>query len=141
MRLLTSDTQPRPDVSNRAEHLAQAQRNESLSRALQAGPSLDWSVTLLFYAALHLVEATLAPQTHSRTHVERDRTVRQHPQLRSIYGHYRELKERSLQARYDCRAFTLPFVPQLNAAEYAAIKNHLRLILGFTFEHLGNRSV
>jgi len=120
-------------VPSRADHLAKAQANESLSVALQSGASLDWSVTVLFYAALHLVEATLAPQAHSRTHVERDATIRQHPQLRPIYGHYRELKERSLQARYDCQAFSLPAVQRLYVAEYEAIKRHLRPILGFTF--------
>lgn len=120
-------------MPSHAEHLAQAQVNEVLSRELQGGPSLDWAVTTLFYAALHLVEATLAPQGHSRTHVERDRTVRQHPQLRPIYGHYRELKERSLQARYDCQMFNLATVQQLQIAEYEAIKNHLRPFLGFTF--------
>jgi hypothetical protein len=95
--------------------------------------SLDWSVTVLFYAALHLVEATLAPQSHSRTHVERDGTIRQHPQLRPIYGHYRELKERSLESRYDCQTFSLLTTQRLYSAEYEAIKNHLRPILGFQF--------
>lgn len=120
-------------MPNRADHIAKAQANESLSVALQAGGSLDWSVTVLFYAALHLVEATLAPQMHSRTHVERDATIRRHLQLRPIYGHYRELKERSLQARYDCQPFSLPVVQRLYVAEYEAIKSHLRPILSLTY--------
>ncbi|MCC7371114.1 MAG: hypothetical protein IT306_22050 [Chloroflexi bacterium] len=120
-------------MPNRAEHLAKAQANEALSLSLQSGPALDWSVTILFYAALHLVEAVLAPQAHSRTHIERDGRVRQHPLLRPIYGQYRELKDASLLARYDCRRFTPADVALLRAYEYDVIKQHLRQPLGLTF--------
>jgi len=120
-------------VPSRAIHLAKAESNEQLSLELLNGPTLDWSATVLFYAALHLIEATLAPQAHTQSHVERDRRIRQHPQLRAIYFSYRDLKLFSLKARYDCHVFTVSDVQRLHAVEYQALKNHLRPILGFTF--------
>jgi hypothetical protein len=95
--------------------------------------NLDWSVTILFYAALHLVEAALAPQTHSANHAERFTNVRRDPNLRVVYFHYRVLYRVSLQSRYDCRMFNAALVQQLYLTEYEPIKRHLQPLLGFTF--------
>jgi hypothetical protein len=120
-------------VPTAQDHLAKAESNERLSTTLQGSGHLDWSVTVLFYAALHLVEATLAPSSHSRNHTERALTVRTHPNLRPIFFHYRELYNRSLDARYNCQTYNLQIVRMLYANRYEPIKNHLRPILGLTF--------
>jgi hypothetical protein len=120
-------------VPSRQQHLANAESNERLSLALQVGPHMDWSITVLFYAAVHLVEATLAPQMHSANHNARFANIRRHPLLRQIYFQYHELYSRSLDARYDCVSFSVSQVQALYATEYATIKRHLQPILGFTF--------
>jgi hypothetical protein len=101
--------------------------------ALQIGPDVDWAVTVLFYAALHLVEATLAPSVHSPNHNARHQTVHLDPRLRPIYCHYCELYYRSLDARYDCISFGPLQAQHLYVTRYEPIKNHLRPLLGFTF--------
>jgi hypothetical protein len=120
-------------VPTRADHLTKAQANEELSATLQSAGAYDWAVTLLFCAALHLVEACLAPHGHAPNHGVRDRIMRSHTQLHSIYRQYRVLKDWSMDARYECRVITAADAQQRQAVEYQAIKNHLRPILGFTF--------
>jgi hypothetical protein len=90
-------------------------------------------VTTLFYAALHLVEATLAPHMHSANHNVRFANIRRHPQLQQLYPHYYELYSRSLNARYDCVSFTLLQAQHLYVTRYEPIKRHLQPLLGFTF--------
>jgi hypothetical protein len=120
-------------VPARQLHLANAERNQRLAIALQAGPDLEWSVTVLFYAALHLVEATLAPSIHSPNHKARNQTVQLDPRFYPIYLHYRELYYRSLDARYECTPFNVLQVQHLYAAHYQPIKRHLQPLLGFAF--------
>ena len=121
------------DVPSRPDHLAKAESNQILSRALQAGPNVDWSVTILFYAALHLVEATLAPQTHSPSHRDRFANIRRDPRLQPIHDDYRYLYDMSLRSRYNCQVFTAQFVRTLYVVRYEFIKQHLQPFLGFTF--------
>jgi hypothetical protein len=120
-------------VPSRHEHLADAERNQRLSIALQTGLHVEWSVTVLFYAALHLVEATLAPSVHSPNHKTRNQTVQLDPRFHPIHRHYRELYYRSLDARYDCVAFSTLQAQHLYITPYEPIKRHLQPLLGFTF--------
>jgi hypothetical protein len=120
-------------VPARQQHLANAERNQRLSIALQAGPHVEWAVTIMFYAALHLIEATLAPSAHSSNHNARNQTVQFDARFHPIYRHYRELYRRSLDARYECTPFTILQVQHLYATQYEPIKRHLQLLLGFTF--------
>ena len=120
-------------MPSRQQHLAKAAGNQQPALALQSGPHLDWSITVLFYAAVHLVEATLAPQMHSANHNARFANIRRHPLLRQIYFQYHELYSRSLDARYDCGSFSVSPVQALYATEYATIKRHLQPMLGFRF--------
>jgi hypothetical protein len=120
-------------VPTRQEHLAKAESNQRLAIALQNGPHVDWSITVLFYAALHLVEATLAPLDHSKSHVVRDLNIQQNPHLHAIYPYYRELYRRSLDARYDCVAFGPLQAQHLYVTRYEPIKRQLQPLLGFTF--------
>src|SRR5215210_5981235 len=122
-----------PDVPSRQDHLAKAESNQLLSIALQVGPNVDWSVTILFYAALHLVEATLAPQMHSPNHKDRFANIRRDLRLQPIHDDYRYLYDMSLRSRYNCQVFTAQFVRTMHVARYEPIKNHLRPLLGFAF--------
>ena len=120
-------------MPSRQQHLANAERNQRLSIALQSGPHIEWAVAVLFYAALHLVEATLAPSVHSPNHKTRNQTVQLDPRFHPIYRHYRELYYRSLDARYECASLYILQVQHLYATHYEPIKRHLQQLLGFTF--------
>src|SRR5438034_628663 len=81
----------------------QARRNFKLYRQLRDESAyLDWAVTLLFYTALHLINAVLIETGTAfdlpRDHMDRNVTVAL--KLRPIYEDYRLLHRLSRTARY-----------------------------------------
>ncbi len=92
------------------EHLSRALRNLEFAKSfnLDATPYLDWVVTAYFYSALHLVDAILADKDnfHPDNHEIRKDAVRTRWYLRPIALQYRELKDRSEDARYRLLTFT-----------------------------------
>ena len=89
---------------NSRDYLAKARQNEQFAWELgvSSGARVDWSITILFYAALHYVAAYFAAQgqTH-RMHKSRDSAVGRDPNISRIYPDYRELQRFSRQARYE----------------------------------------
>jgi hypothetical protein len=87
----------------------------------------------MFYCALHWLDAFFArlpTPVHPQTHGQRNKELSLHPQLTPIYQDYRELVERSRDARYECLAFTDAHVQALRQNELDRIRQHLRPILG-----------
>ena len=88
------------------EHIDQSEDNlHFLSRMITDLESErrghNWEVVILFYSALHVVEALLAMRRddlHPSTHKELDRQMRKH--LRRLLGTYDQLFNYSHQARY-----------------------------------------
>jgi hypothetical protein len=115
-------------VPDRRRHLSKAEQNETLSLSLQGGGHNDWAVTLLFYAALHLVDAYLDPMQPKR-HTDRRNLIRNDPVLRPIWFHYRELDDRSRDARYECLPFSGIQVSDLRSNSFEPVKRHLRRLL------------
>ncbi|MHB8574674.1 MAG: hypothetical protein ACYDCQ_05020 [Dehalococcoidia bacterium] len=112
-------------------HVASYQSNAALSAKLEAGGDLDWAITTMFYAALHLVEAYFSRAgTHSSGHVQRKRLIQNHPTLGAIWAEYSELEQRSKDARYQCLSFTLAQVQDLRASCFIPIELQLRGWLG-----------
>ncbi len=86
------------------EHLAKAQQNELFASelGLSSGVHIDWTITILFYAAVHYVQAYFA--TRGKTfhmHRSRDSALGRDPNISGIYQDYRELEHFSRQARYE----------------------------------------
>lgn len=83
-------------------HLGQAEHNLNLFAALDVEKYSDWAATVLFYTALHYVDAYLAktisydPDGHSA----RDKAIERTATLRSIRSNYRSLKDSCHNARY-----------------------------------------
>ena len=88
---------------------------------------LDWSVTCLFYAAVHYVNAYLRkfgipiPRRHRGDKGEPGRLniVQSDPTLSSIYLEYRHLDDESRDARYELRKISVTdfdkfLLPKLN---------------------------
>jgi hypothetical protein len=92
-------------MASSLDHFQQAQSNEGFYEALGADSSTtpEWAMTVLFYSALHYVQAALihlqsgsAPTDHDK----RRGAVR--TQFRSIAGKYEALYNASIRARYEC---------------------------------------
>ncbi|MEF8818850.1 MAG: hypothetical protein V5A31_10090 [Haloferacaceae archaeon] len=89
------------------EHQQKAQENEELADSLEGDGDYqdadDWVLTMLFYTALHNVERKLAESNmHSGNHNERKHNIKTEIDHRSLWQDYKELKDWSEQARYDC---------------------------------------
>ena len=77
----------------------------------------EWCCVVLFYAALHLLDAYLCTKSFTfaiDSHVHRNLAVRQSPELRRFGTSYRELQDLSEQVRYD-PGFTYKAVHHANA--------------------------
>ena len=104
-----------PDL---ATHHQKVQHNQQVIAHLQTASDiyLDWVVTAMFYAALHLVDQVLYhnnARLNPRNHRERHAAIGQQPALAPVYRDYRELEQQSRRSRYDCAHFTLQEVQWL----------------------------
>ena len=91
-----------------------------------------WIVTAYFYAALHWVEAylaTQAPPLHPRNHTQRKQLIAADPALSQIHPLYRELEDRSRDARYELRAFMVFEVETLRDRCLAPLRQYVAALL------------
>jgi hypothetical protein len=102
-------------MPNAQDHLTQAEANRTyaLNFDPQDATSIQWAVTVAFYAALHYVEALFAtevPALHFTQHTKRTsalgRLGNTRPVFQRLQQPYSDLKDYSEQARYDCQVFT-----------------------------------
>ena len=125
------------------EHLAQARHNEEVVLYLgRVSPDyVDWQMTVLFYAALHYVDAyfaagqlggatvSLLPRNlHPRNHAERDQLVSRH--LPAVQRAYRLLKDHSIDARYQIGGFTPRDIIDARDMDLADIRREVGRRLG-----------
>ena len=85
------------------QHLLRAKQNEVLARELPKvdGFYVDWAITVLFYSALHYIDAYLAGKNkHPRNHQVRDEEVEANGAISDIFEDYRRLKDMSRSAPY-----------------------------------------
>jgi hypothetical protein len=116
-----------------ARHIQQAERNEDLYEYLGRAtpPYYEWQVVALFYSALHYVDAYLATLSlpngvHPGSHSERNYLVRVEAFLRGLWVDYRELQDRSRDARYDLVSFRPTDVRDLRLTAHARIQGQVR---------------
>ena len=120
-----------------AKHLEQIDRNESLYRDLcrlytSVPKYTEWEVVALFYSALHHVEAYLDMHggRHSGSHRERNIFIREAADFRAIAAEYMYLYNMSITARYELQQIPMEEVRRIENNEYAAIRRHIRALLG-----------
>jgi hypothetical protein len=117
-------------MPSRERHTRQALVNEQLGVGrllLDEADDRPWIVTLMFYAALHWVDAYLAtllpPRgVHPPDHEARAAWIARTRALRPIELHYRHLQDRSRDARYDLRAFSKSEVQDLRSMRLDPIR-------------------
>jgi len=94
------------------EHQQKAGHNNTFWSGLdlQNTPYLDWAVTVMFYEAVHWIEAFLARKNlHSSGHPDRERSMSKMSELRSdsyLITDYKLLRTESENARYLCYSHT-----------------------------------
>ena len=85
---------------------------------------------MLFYAAVHYIEAFLAGKNlRSLSHKDRDDEVQRNGSLAPIYSDYRRLKDKSREARYSVPNYDKLQLPPVQV-RYARLKNHIEKLLG-----------
>ena len=95
-------------MPQRHEHLTKASETESLALALNGSRSVcvDRAVTMLFYAALHHIDAFLAGKNlHPLNHSNRDEEIENNGSIADVYQDYRRLKDMSRAAQYEIANF------------------------------------
>ncbi len=112
-----------------SEHRIRAEHNLRFAKSfdLETTPYIDWVVVAYFYAALHLVDALLWEKENLNpdTHEVRTAWVKNKWYLRAIRDEYRELKDRSEDARYRLLTFTKRKVEENVIPLYNTIANHI----------------
>jgi hypothetical protein len=97
-------------VPTKDEHVKKADENEKLAATMQPSnqASINWKLVILFYTALHYVEAYLAKQMnfHLRSHTTRDGWITKEANLRKVRTEYFHLKFFGYNARYEADSFT-----------------------------------
>jgi hypothetical protein len=94
-------------MPSRAAHIAAAKQNEQTITYLLAGGDnhLAWAAAVVFYEALHIVEAILeadpdCKSSHTDDHSGRNRLLKTTNRYSHIWQMYRPLYDASLIARY-----------------------------------------
>src|SRR5437763_1955637 len=116
-------------MPTRDEHLSIAQRAEAAALTNE-GPHPEWAMVMLFYAALHYVEAywdvmyaVLGCKQHYENHRERREPIERH--LAPIWKHYRALERRAHDARYKGETFSQQEVREARSQRLNPLKQHI----------------
>jgi hypothetical protein len=90
---------------SKEEHLASAQRFDTFLSAIPSQYA-EWKVIVLFYSALHYVEAFLVTRSVAyRDHTYRDLAMEREPETQPIRATYNRLKKAAHEARYEGTVF------------------------------------
>ena len=112
-------------------HIAPFEYNDALSRSLAESGSFDWAVTVMSYSALHLLQTYFVESgIEVRSHRDRDRQIRDLPDIKPILNQYRVHRVDSETARYECRRFTRDEYESSRAGNLTVVSNHVRVLLG-----------
>jgi hypothetical protein len=119
-------------LPSKDEHLKKAEGNEEFAASIAPDNQtrIDWTLVVLFYAAVHYVEAYLDKHLgqHLRSHTTRDKYMGRESNLRPIFAVYGHLKYFGYNARYELDAFTKQNIQEANGY-LDQIKKHLAPLL------------
>ena len=112
-------------MPERTEHLSKYMHNKEFLKcpAFEETKNTDWAVVVVFYSALHLIEAFFADNgLHFREHKSRAKWVSSDSRLKNtvIPMYYNLLYNQSIRARYEC--------VQMNGSDLQAVIDALEII-------------
>ena len=92
---------------NSQSHLLQAERSEAFLKLLpEDQPYREWVIVVLFYCALHYVEAFLVTKNGDyRNHDFRRNEMKRHAETSAILVAYHQLQKAADEARYEGTEF------------------------------------
>ncbi|AQS58001.1 hypothetical protein [Desulforamulus ferrireducens] len=113
------------------QHISQYQKNKQLLEQscfdIENTDYPEWVVTILFYTAVHLIEAELAKYSqHCLNHKTRNKAVIAVENCKPIFPEYETLYRQSKKARYDCTIFTPKKIKQIWSL-FERIESHLKV--------------
>lgn len=95
----------------------------------------DWAVTMLFYSAVHFLEAYRASKGHrSLSHQTRENYMRENPLLQPLVRPYKKSQDLSEEARYQIAEYEGERVRTQIRPHYERIKQHMCQVLGIVNE-------
>jgi hypothetical protein len=115
-----------------AEHIYKAKNNKRFADAIRpiTSTSSGWILTILFYSALHYVEAYNAKfDCHFKNHDDLKRDIYRNPQLSDIFDDYSDLLTFSWNARYRPCNYGEEDVKEARVC-YEAVVGHITALLG-----------
>jgi hypothetical protein len=119
-------------MTSESVHLRKARHNKAFLATIDVGGAcfLDWAVTVLFYCALHYVEAWFSRKLnrHFTSHGDRNQAVNRF--LTKIAGGYLRLYNRARLARYERFAMNSTDFHRLKADDFAPIEHFVTSDLG-----------
>lgn len=116
------------------EHLAKSSAVETLALSMDVSKpgAIDWAITMLFYSALHQVEAYFAKQKiHHGGHggtSGRDSSIENDPYTNGISQTYQRMKTASINARYNVMTYTPAKITAMKK-DLDTIKAHIAPLL------------
>lgn len=140
-------------MPSEAEHIQLALHNIEVIDYLLAKPEFcDWTATVTFYTALHIIEAVFfhdrkhINQRHGQSHENRERILKGTKSYQNIYRHYRPLQSTSAVARYlqglSKKGLTFQQHMPAKQVQEKLIKHHLAQLIKtaskFSSSHSGN---
>lgn len=97
-------------MPTKEQHIQKAADNEGFAGKMDTASqiSVNWKLIILFYVAVHYVEAYLAKHmdVHLRSHQTRDSYIAKEANLRKVGKAYMHLKFYGYNARYEPDQFT-----------------------------------
>lgn len=96
-------------MPHKTVHIKKAADNEAMASTLDLSVSSapNWAIIMIFYAAVHYVEAYLFTQgIDSPLHGARDTAIQRDAKIKTIWRPYERLKSASEFARYEATFFT-----------------------------------
>lgn len=91
-------------MGTQVQHAEKAASNQKFLDHITLAGYADWTATVIFYRAVHLVEMMFAADnSHCNSHPERNAKLQK--DHTDVYAEYHPLYNFSRFARYDCRKF------------------------------------
>jgi hypothetical protein len=119
---------------SKEQHLQRAADNEAFAKGidLSVPNNIGWHITATFYAAVHYIQAYLS--SHGKypvLHTARDAAISKDHRISGVFPDYRELKDKSREARYECSILTRQDAQEMQGC--------LSAIKSATQGHMGNK--
>jgi hypothetical protein len=118
-------------ATTKDEHLGKVQENIGFLASLndKVNGTLAWSITVLFYSALHYIEAYFVTQGKGfNHHFSRGNAIQQDQRIKSLYKNYRHLEDLSREARYDVTPFNSGDV-RFAKRQFEAVERAIKAII------------